>query len=412
MGHARAQRYAAKALLTPEAVRERANMIFAAAEAGQLSHFAVDMERLPAAADYVAETIRQRYPDLKVPFHARWRHFVVDGVDRWAEIARRLDVDAAERVRIRFDLAITSVLLDAGAGPDWRYTDRKSGRALSRSEGLAIASLDMFRAGVFSADPAQPLRADATRLRDLDTAVLARGFQATRSNPLDGLEGRARLMRALGAAVLNAARYFPGRTPRVGDLFDYILSKCRNAQIPAREVLVALLHALGPIWPDRASLGGLSLGDTWHHPAVIIADDTDGLMPFHKLSQWLAYSLIEPLQETGLCVTDTNVLTGLAEYRNGGLFIDLGVLSPLTAQVLGRTHEAGSETIVEWRALTIALLDRLAPLVRERLGVSEKDMPLAAILEGGTWAAGRRIAGEKRRGGPPPITIAADGTVF
>ena len=45
-------------------------------------------------------------------------------------------------------------------------------------------------------------------------------------------------------------------------------------------------------------------------------------MPLHKLSQWLAYSLIEPLQRAGIAVTDIDGLTGLAEYRNGGLFID------------------------------------------------------------------------------------------
>jgi hypothetical protein len=70
------------------------------------------------------------------------------------------------------------------------------------------------------------------------------------------------------------------------------------------------------------------------------------------------------------------------------------------------------EPVVEWRALTIALLDRLAPLVRTKLGQSEQAMPLASVLEGGTWAAGRRIARERRAGGTPPITIISDGSVF
>jgi hypothetical protein len=39
-------------------------------------------------------------------------------------------------------------------------------------------------------------------------------------------------------------------------------------------------------------------------------------------------------------------------------------------------------------------------------------MPLARILEGGTWAAGRQVAAEKRLGGAPPITVESDGTVF
>jgi hypothetical protein len=62
--------------------------------------------------------------------------------------------------------------------------------------------------------------------------------------------------------------------------------------------------------------------------------------------------------------------------------------------------------------MTVALLDRLAPLVRTRLGVREEDFPLARMLEGGTWAAGRRIAAELRPGGGPPFNIISDGTVF
>jgi hypothetical protein len=68
--------------------------------------------------------------------------------------------------------------------------------------------------------------------------------------------------------------------------------------------------------------------------------------------------------------------------------------------------------IVAWRAMTVALLDRLAPLVRERLGVSRDSFPLARMLEGGTWVAGRRIAAERRADGGPPFTIISDGTVF
>ncbi len=77
-----------------------------------------------------------------------------------------------------------------------------------------------------------------------------------------------------------------------------------------------------------------------------------------------------------------------------------------------RPLEAGDEPVVEWRALTVALLDRLAPLIRDRLGRDEAALPLSRILEGGTWAAGRAIAAERRSGGGPPLRIVSDGTVF
>ncbi len=41
-----------------------------------------------------------------------------------------------------------------------------------------------------------------------------------------------------------------------------------------------------------------------------------------------------------------------------------------------------------------------------------REFPLGAVLEGGTWAAGRRLASAKRPGGPPPIHVISDGTVF
>src|SRR6195256_1549955 len=111
----------------------------------RLEHFAVDMESLSTAAQVVSELIRVNYPDLKVPFHARWRHFVVGARDLWAERARQATwASAAVRARAEFDLAITSVLLDAGAGPSWKYLDSATGTVVSRSEGLAVASLRLF----------------------------------------------------------------------------------------------------------------------------------------------------------------------------------------------------------------------------------------------------------------------------
>jgi hypothetical protein len=135
-------------------------------------------------------------------------------------------------------------------------------------------------------------------------------------------------------------------------------------------------------------------------------------VPFHKLSQWLAYSLIEPVEEAGLRVVEIDALTGLAEYRNGGLVIDIGLIEPRDHELQRRPLAAGAEPVVEWRALTVALLDRIAERVRETLGMSAETLPLAKVLEGGTWAAGRRIAEALRPGGAPPLTIESDGTVF
>jgi hypothetical protein len=136
------------------------------------------------------------------------------------------------------------------------------------------------------------------------------------------------------------------------------------------------------------------------------------LVPLHKLSQWLTYSLLEPLQAAGLAVTEVDGLTGLAEYRNGGLFIDTGVLALRDPAAARHAHAVDSTLVVEWRTLTVALLDRLAAIVRQRLGMSADALPLAKVLQGGTWAAGRQIARKLRADGAPPLTVVSDGTVF
>lgn len=404
----------ARSLLSPRAVRERGHRLLALGIEGELPNFTVDPGRLVRCSAYVLDTIRRNYPTLDVPFHARWRHFSAGGFDRWATLDRGAPWPTpAAKARAAFDLAITSVLLDAGAGAAWRYREESSGETFARSEGLAVASFDLFVAGAFSATPGDRLRADAAGLSALTAEALAAGFQVRADNPLVGLDGRAALLRRLGDVVASNPAVF-GRidTPRPGGLFDHLAAQAEGGLLPAEAILTALLDHLGAIWPGRITLGGIDLGDTWRHPALVTDDATNGLVPLHKLSQWLAYSLIEPLQWAGIGVIGIDALTGLAEYRNGGLFLDAGVLRLKDPSEAAIPQRVDSTLVVEWRALTVALLDDVAALVRHALGRPPEQFPLAKVLEGGTWAAGRRIAREKRVDGAPPLTVVSDGTVF
>jgi hypothetical protein len=404
----------ALSLLTAQAVRDRAAKMLDIGLNDGLRHFRVDLGRVEDAADAVLATIRKNYPSLNVPFHARWRHFSIEGIDRWAGIADRTKwPDRAARARAEFDLAIVSVLLDAGAGAAWHYQDSASGKAIGRSEGLAIASLDMFAKGAFSSSSRDPFRVEADSLAEFSASALEQGFQASAGNPLVGLEGRADLLRRLGRLVSSRKEIFgKNDTPRPGGLFDHLAARAKGNAIAAPAILHEVLMQLGPIWPSRLTLAGISLGDCWKYPAIKTNDATDGLVPLHKLSQWLTYSLIEPLQRAGVEVTDIDGLTGLAEYRNGGLFVDLGVLALRNPADAERAHEVDSALVVEWRALTVALLDRLADMLRERLNRDARSLPLASLLEGGTWAAGRAAAYARRADGSPPIKVISDGTVF
>jgi hypothetical protein len=404
----------ARSLFSAKAVRDRAETMLQLGVAGALEDWTVDLSRLPAAADFVADVIRRRYPSFEVPFHARWRHFVFGGVDLAREMLDRGGFsDAAERARAAFDLVILSVLLDAGAGSDWRFVDPETGATAARSEGLALASLRWFASGGASDYPGEPLRADAERLQTLTERALGAAFQVSDENPLAGLAGRAALIRRLGRAVEGQPDLFARRdTPRPGGLFDALAARAKNGELPATSILDALLNALSPIWEGRPSLTGVDLGDCWPHPALDGPKPSSRYAPLHKLSQWLSYSLIEPLQAAGVRVVDVDGLTGLAEYRNGGLVVDLGVLTPRDPASLAKTWKVSDPFVVGWRSMTVALLDRIAPLVRERLGRTAAQMPLAAVLEGGTWAAGREIARTKRPDGGPPFKIESDGTVF
>jgi hypothetical protein len=402
----------ALSLLSSEAVRTRAHALLGIGLRDELLHFRVDLSRLDGVADLVADTTRAAYPSLEVPLHSRWRHFEFQGADRWAALAGARSWGVDEAARAAFDLAIISVLLDAGAGTRWTYRDRRSGATVGRSEGLALATLAMFEEGIFSADPNDPLRVDGAVLRDFPAERFRRGFQINDANPLVGAEGRLGQLRRLGQVVTEHPEIFGEYDkPRPGGLYDGLAAGSRDI-IRAPAILTKLLLHLTPIWPSRQTLAGLPLGDCWPHPLLRTDDTTNGLVPLHKLLQWLAYSLIEPLQWAGHVVTDIDGLTGLAEYRNGGLFVDAGVLVLRDPTDATREHEVGSPLVVEWRALTVALLDELVGKVRSRLNLDAAAFPLARFLQGGTWTAGRSIAGKLRPDGSPPIRVISDGSVF
>ena len=407
---------AAAILRTTTAVRERANQLLRRARAGGSRWFCVDDSALTLASAAVADVTVTRYPDLEIPFHSRWRHFEAGGVDRRAELDRLLgDAPKAVRAEAMIDLAFVSVLLDAGAGPDWKYVEPATGQTYTRSEGLAVASFHAFTSGMFSSDKDHPLQVDAQGLRALLTDHLAGAFQVRGNNPMVGLEGRAILLRRLGEVMQEQPGTFGDLVPRPSGIYTQLLAPSPDipytAEVPAHEVLSLILMSCSAIWPAGNFVGSVPLGDCWRHEAVRGEGLSDGWVPFHKLSQWLTYSVLEPMAWSGANVIGVDQLTALPEYRNGGLLLDSGVLQLRDASFAQQVWQPGDELIVEWRALTVALLDELALDVRKLLHLDAEHLPLACVLEGGTWAAGRELA-QRHRNGLPPLQVASDGTVF
>lgn len=394
-------------LMQLSAIRRQCSKLYDLAKKGELDFFTVNESKLGAAVDATEKSIRERYPSLNVLPHSRLRHFDSKQLEG---LLGSWQCDKVEKARRLCDLVTVSVLLDAGAGPDWRYV-AASGEEVRASEGLAQASWDLFTDGFFSTDSAMKSRVNSAALKNVTEQALTRGLQVSRANPLLGIGGRAQLLRKLGDAMEAFPDIFGAEVQRPGNMVDYLLAHATGNKVGLEHLWRVCSEGLNSIWPLQPN--GIIRGDVWTHSQLKTDDPGSDLVPFHKLTQWLVYSLIDAVQSTlGLEVTGVEAMTGLPEYRNGGLLVDTGVICLKDASWLSQEVNVGTELIVEWRALTVVLLDRIAEEVRKRLGKSASDLPLAAVLEGGTWHAGRAIAKRLRADGSAPIRIRLDGTVF
>ncbi|KAJ5164978.1 uncharacterized protein N7500_006808 [Penicillium coprophilum] len=429
------------------AVRERSNIVLEKAKKNQLNHFDVDMSKFEATASYIVSIIKRDYaPDYEnIPPHGRWQHFDVGGRPRINQLLQSWPsrIDAQERTRRLIDLFVVSVLLDAGAGNKWSYRSKESGKVFSRSEGLAVASLEMFKSGLFSSDPTEPCQVDGAGLKKVTAEVLAKGMQHSEKNPLAGIEGRSGLLVRLSEALNN--QDFFGVDARPGNMLDYLLGHPSTLAssvpiVPITTLWSVLMDGFSPIWPpSRTQIDGVSIGDAWkcsNLPKSPPGQQWESIVPFHKLTQWLCYSIMVPMSKLMLIhFAGSDLLTGLPEYRNGGLLIDLGLLTlkpedmkrgidayKENAQIKGQPSVevaplfcVDDDVIVEWRAATVGFLDDLLEEVNSQLGLqaAEDQLSLAQMLEAGTWKGGREIAEVSRPNTKePPIMIRSDGTVF
>ncbi|KAI9140473.1 hypothetical protein BKA69DRAFT_1125725 [Paraphysoderma sedebokerense] len=426
------------------AVRDRAHQVLEKGIQGSLQCFNVDMSKLDDVVNFVADLIKRDYASPNdVPPHSRWRHFEMHGIQRIPKLLeswKSSRCDGVEQTRRLIDCFVVSVLLDAGAGNKWSYDEKETGHKYSRSEGLGIASLEMFKNGNFSSNSRNPHQVDSQALTNITVEEVSKCFQVSDNNPLVGLEGRTSLLKRLGDTIAKSHYFQPPANvkspPRPGFLVDYIISHSTTSHsgntytVHLTTLWDVIMSGLSSIWPaTRTTLNLVSLGDVWPCDALKTAADASEskhLVPFHKLSQWLTYSLMEPLEKVlNAKIVGKDLLTGLAEYRNGGLFVDFDVitLKPIhSTRGLSAsnnpteslpTFTVSDPVIIEWRALTVALLDKTGEKVRSKFGLSVDQLELAKVLEGGTWKAGREIAANKRpETKNPPIMIISDGTVF
>jgi hypothetical protein len=168
-----------------------------------------------------------------IPPHGRWQHFNAGGVSRLEPLIdewRAGSIDEIEIARRVVDVIVVSVLLDAGAGDHWKFTE--NGITIGRSEGLAIASLSAFNAGVFGescvdgrssfvlaqSKPCTNERLSARTLATLNSGKLAAAMQSTPANPLLGMDSRTILLQRLGTSLLSNPNFNVGPSCRPGHL--------------------------------------------------------------------------------------------------------------------------------------------------------------------------------------------------
>ncbi|KAF5379000.1 hypothetical protein D9757_009101 [Collybiopsis confluens] len=433
-------------LRTLPSIRERCSRVFELAKQGTLEYFDYHPDKEIDVTDFCLGIIKRDFGSdyHKIPPHGRWRHFDLGRNRVEPLLSKWTDVTPKEASKRLIDLFVVSVLLDAGAGKDWAYHEKDSGEKYSRSEGLAICSIHMFEDGLFSGVSDQTYQVDAAGLSKITVEAVVQHMQVSDSNPLVGLEGRTSLLRNLSDALRASPELF-GDDGRPGNMLgksfpnaekssthsfvDYLERESKTEGSTQLVPLAALWHVLidglNPIWPaSRTKLAGVSLGDVWPCTALKAQSESDvegeDLVPFHKLTQWMTYSLVEAITHTMKWkFVGMEDMTGLPEYRNGGLLLDLGVLTlkpnvlPIDAKSGLPKASSSDPAIVEWRALTVIMLDRIADSIRTKLQLSPEQLNLAQVLESATWKGGREIAKQKRpETGGPPLELESDGTVF
>jgi GTP cyclohydrolase II len=360
-------------------VRESCQEVYNYVKNNKSKYFKINEDKLESGSEYIANYTKNKYPNLNINYHSRLSH-----IENWENEILKWDCDITEKIKRMIDLTFISVFLDAGAGNKWTYI--KDGKKYNRSEGLAMAAFDMFNNGVFSSDSALPTRVNSHKLKNLSRDDLINGFQLTKKNYLIGLDGRLDLLKNFGKILDKNKKYFGKEIARPGNIIDHLGTN----QIDFNE-LSNIIFNFSELTQD-----------------VHIHTDLKMYIPYHKLLQWLLYSLIDLFMKFRINVINTETLTALPEYRNGGMIIDLGIIEIKDKTLFNKKHDINSDLIIEWRCLTVILID----IIKEKVNIIlNSNLHLGQLLESGTWKIGRELA-KKNRNGLSPFTILSNGTVM
>ncbi|ORX52807.1 DUF1688-domain-containing protein [Hesseltinella vesiculosa] len=395
-------------------LREQCLKIQQLANKNQLRHFDVDSTKFQ---DMVDLRDYQGMPD-QMPMYGQWYRFGCHGqiktlLQSWQGVS-----PLAQTQRL-VDLFVVASALDVESVSrqrSWHYKDPKTSRAIGGSQGIAMATLDLFKAGAFSCDPQDPFRVDGEKLKTPGQPTHFRvSLQPKSASHLPGLEDRLSLLQHIGH-VLQSQPCFrgdQGTSFRPGHFIDYLLD--HHATIHTKK---GPLIPLETLWPGAMQLGELWArpeGDIQDCPSLLLdsATSMEAKIPFHKYTQWLIYSISEPMEKLlGATIEGKDLLTPVPDHWQGGLLLDTGFLTlkpeetkrgldqfSKNAKRLGQVQmevapmfEKDDPVVIEWRALTVAYMDIIADQVRQALRQTRTSLPLSKFMEAGSYSVGKDLA--------------------
>jgi Protein of unknown function (DUF1688) len=377
-------------LFQPEEIRRKAHDFLERAVDGELSHVDVDLSEMDRVLLKVLEVTKGNYPDFQIPPHGVWRDFEAGDFDRWGALASARGFESAEEMLVAAaDLAVIANYMKTRHPENWVFEDRMTATQAEGMQASALAAFHMFASGSFSSDMSDPYRVDAETLIRMDLGELADALQWNLQRDAGMLEDMQRHLKRLGEALaLRPDLFSEGDVTRPG-LLATRLAKQSSSAVDAGIALDRLLESLAPVWDGGAVSGEIALGDCFAH-SQFPGSDLEQLFPFHLTAQEIVYSLVEPFAWAGWEVSGLEVLSAPADLPHVALFSQAGVLNARRREEKLSGSEA-LDCMIELRAISMALTDKLADMLCAKLQVTPDQLPLSCVLEGGTSRAGAQI---------------------
>ncbi|MCB2055229.1 MAG: DUF1688 family protein [Geminicoccaceae bacterium] len=367
-------------VLDLDAVRERCWAVLARVERGASRHFELDARPVPAEAENLARLIAR--DGVVMPTGWGHLHHTADptGGALFALHGRLGGTSAHERARCGFDLAALWATLHLDFA-------RPSRAGLSLEEVTRLVA-----AGRFASDDATPC-ADAEGLRRFAGTEAPSAEVGSRLTTL--------------ASTLDAHPDFFSAPGRFGGLLDRLPTGDDPATIDARTVFAATEPLTPALARGGVRIAGRETGDVRRLEGIAPNREHAGLVPLHAARQQLVLDLSDPLAEAGVTMVNLQALTASATAASCDHMLTLGLVVPRHAAVGRLVHPMGSDIAVELRALTVALVDRLADRVRQTLDIEAGRLPAVAMMVPIAQRAAekRDAAGGDRR---PGVAFAED----